>query len=98
MTQPSPDPVINSVQGGATSVRSVVLGQFAEVAGEQGKTFSALADGLELADSGFDSLCFAILVARLEDTLGVDPFCAADAVVFPRTLGDLIGLYEAAAR
>ena len=31
-------------------------------------------DDLVLLDSGLDSLCFAILVARLEDELGVDPF------------------------
>ncbi len=47
-----------------------------------------------MAQSGLDSLCFAILVARLEDSLGVDPFTASEEVYFPVTLGDLVALYE----
>ena len=45
-----------------------------------------------------DSLGFAILVARLEDTLGFDPFTASDDVYFPVTLGDFIRVYENAAK
>ena len=44
--------------------------------------------------SGFDSLCFAILVARLEDEVGIDPFTMSDDVYFPVTLGDFIRAYE----
>ena len=88
----------NSVQGDSMSVRSSVLAQFAQVAQEQGKRIATLSDDMALADSGFDSLCFAILVARLEDMLGVDPFNTATDLMFPTTLGELIGLYEAAAR
>ena len=40
------------------------------------------------------SLGFAVLVARLEDTLGVDPFTAAEEAVFPVTLGDFVKVYE----
>ena len=79
-------------------VRSAVIGQFAQVAREQRKAIPALSDDMELAGSGFDSLCFAILVSRLEDTLGIDPFSTATELVFPTTLGELIGLYQAAAR
>jgi acyl carrier protein len=50
-----------------------------------------------LLDSGFDSLCFAVLVARLEDKLGLDPFTRSDDVTFPLTLGDLVRVYEHAA-
>ncbi|MEO6779710.1 MAG: acyl carrier protein, partial [Bradyrhizobium sp.] len=50
-----------------------------------------------LLDSGFDSLCFAILVAQLEDDLGLDPF-SSEQVEFPVTLGDFIKLYEHAAQ
>jgi acyl carrier protein len=32
-----------------------------------------------LLETGLDSLCFAIIVARLEDELGVDPFSVDDA-------------------
>ena len=65
-----------------------------EVAREHGKILAPLKDDLVLADSGLDSLGFAVLVARLEDTLGVDPFTASDEVVFPLTLGDFVKVYE----
>jgi len=68
------------------------------VAAEQRVTLAPLADDLNLLDSGLDSLCFAILVARLEDSLGVDPFTASDEVSFPVTLGDFVQAYENAAR
>ena len=61
-------------------------------------TQPGLQDDLVLLDSGLDSLCFAILVARLEDTLGVDPFSASDNVSFPVTLGDFVKAYENAAK
>ncbi len=35
---------------------------------------AAAHDDLSLHETGFDSLAFAILVARLEDDLGIDPF------------------------
>jgi hypothetical protein len=64
------------------------------VAREHGKILAPLKDDLVLADSGLDSLGFAVLVARLEDTLGVDPFTASDEAVFPLTLGDFVKVYE----
>ena len=56
------------------SVRSTILFEFEQVAREQDKVLATVSDGLMLLESGLDSLCFAIIVARLEDTLGVDPF------------------------
>jgi hypothetical protein len=67
-----------------------------KVASEQRVTLAPLNDDLVLLDSGLDSLCFAILVARLEDRLGVDPFTAADDVTFPVTLRDLVDAYDKA--
>jgi len=81
-----------------TSVRSSVIAQFEQVAREQKKTLAPLSDDLVLLDSGLDSLCLAILVARLEDALGVDPFGTAEDDDFPVTLGDFIRFYEDAAR
>lgn len=66
----------------------------AEVARERGKILAPLKDDLVLAECGLDSLGFAVLVARLEDTLGVDPFTAAEEAVFPVTLGDFVKVYE----
>jgi acyl carrier protein len=68
--------------------------QMAEIAREQGRTLSPLRDDLALLDSGLDSLGFAVLVARLEDELGIDPFTAATDVQFPVTFGDFVKVYE----
>jgi acyl carrier protein len=78
------------------SVKSTIISEINEIASEQGKTVAPLTDDLVLLDSGLDSLCFAILVARLEDKLGVDPFTAAEDVYFPVTFADFVKFYEAA--
>jgi len=79
------------------SVRSTVISMFEDVAEEQQVKLPTLSDDLVLTDSGLDSLGFAILVARLEDTLGFDPFSLSDDVYFPVTLGDFVRVYEDAA-
>lgn len=76
------------------SVRSEVIAQFRQVAEEQNKQLPPLVDDLRLLESGLDSLCFAVIVARLEDVLGTDPFTTAEEAPFPVTLGDFIKSYE----
>jgi hypothetical protein len=39
-----------------------------------------------------------VLVARLEDKLGVDPFSTAEDSSFPVTLGEFVRVYENATR
>jgi hypothetical protein len=80
------------------SIRLTILSQIENVAAEQKKKIAPLRDDLILTESGLDSLCFAILVARLEDELGADPFTASEEVYFPKTLGEFVGLYEHSAR
>jgi acyl carrier protein len=82
------------MEGQVMSTRSVVLANIEQVAAEHEKALPPLRDDLPLLDSGLDSLCFAVLVARLEGELDVDPFTAAETVAFPVTVGDLIKLYE----
>jgi hypothetical protein len=53
-----------------------------------------LSDELPLLDSGLDSLCFAIIVSRLEAVLGVDPFSKNEGAPFPVNLGEFIRFYE----
>ena len=79
------------------SVASQIAALFAEVAREQHKTLAPLSTDLGLLETGLDSLCFAIVVARLEDRLGADPFSTEDEIDFPVTVGDFIKLYEHAA-
>jgi acyl carrier protein len=57
-----------------------------------------LTDDLALLESGLDSLGVAILVTRLEDNLGLDPFTESEITSPPVTLGDFIRLYENAAQ
>lgn len=78
-----------------TTLRAVIVAKFESVAAAQGKALAGpLADDLVLLDSGLDSLCFAIVVATLEDELGFDPFTEAEDVYFPVTLGDFVRFYE----
>ena len=58
------------------SLRSQIISQFESVAKEQNQNLPQLSDNLVLLESGLDSLCFAVIVARLEDELGFDPFTA----------------------
>ncbi len=76
------------------SVRSDVITLFTQVAEEQNRTLAPLVDDLPLLESGLDSLCFAVMVARLEDVLGVDPFSTGEDAPFPVTLGDFVKAYE----
>ena len=76
------------------SARLMIVEAIEQVAKEQGKKLRPLTDDMELMESGRDSLCIAILVARLEEAFGSDPFTASDDVEFPVTLGEFIAIYE----
>ena len=76
------------------SVRATITSQFEEVAREQKRKLAPLADELKLLQSGLDSLSFALIVARLEESLGFDPFDSTDDLKFPVTFGDFVKLYE----
>jgi hypothetical protein len=78
------------------SLRDTILTEIHAVATSQEKTLAPLTDDLFLNDSGLDSLCFAILVARLEDITGRDPLGEAQGARFPSTIGEFISLYEEA--
>jgi acyl carrier protein len=54
------------------SIKLTIIEQMEQIAREHGKIFAPLKEDLVLADCGLDSLGFAVLVARLEDRLGVD--------------------------
>lgn len=79
------------------SVKAAVISQIQQIAEDDKKSLPPLTEDLVLLDSGLDSLAIAILVARLEETLGFDPFTESDEVAYPVTLGDFIRFYERAA-
>jgi len=53
-----------------------------------------LLDMTPLLETGLDSLGFAILVARLEEELGFDPFVEMDEAVYPRVFGEFVAIYD----
>ncbi|WP_426434427.1 phosphopantetheine-binding protein [Bradyrhizobium genosp. P] len=76
------------------SIRLKIIAELQQVAREQNVMLPPLDDDLPLHHTGLDSLGFAILVARLEDELGLDPFTISDEVSFPLTIGDFVRAYE----
>jgi len=87
-------PAENSSMSVGMSVRSDILDQIKQVAIEQGMRLAPISDDMPLLDLGLDSLCFAIIVTRLEAVLGVDPFSANEGAPFPVNLGEFIRFYE----
>jgi acyl carrier protein len=76
------------------SLRATIATQFEQVALEQKRKLARLSDDLKLLESGLDSLSFALIVARLEDAVGFDPFDSDEEMRFPVTFGDFVGLYD----
>jgi acyl carrier protein len=62
------------------SIKLAITSQMQKIADERNDKLAPLTDDLNLLDSGLDSLGFAILVARLEDELGCDPFTESDEI------------------
>ena len=77
-----------------STVRARILEQFVGLLEEDEKPVPALSDSTVLLDRGLDSLGFAVLVTRLEDELGYDPFTMMEDIVYPRTLGEFVAIYE----
>ncbi len=76
------------------SLRPTITAQFEQVAVEQKRKLARLSDDLKLLESGLDSLSFALIVARLEDAVGFDPFDSDEDMRFPVTFGDFVQLYD----
>jgi acyl carrier protein len=76
------------------SIRSTVTSHFEQAAAEQNIKLAPLTDDLRLLDSGLNSLSFAMIVVRMEETVGFDPFDEPEKIVVPVTFGDFVKLYE----
>ena len=76
------------------SVALRIVSVMQQIAKDQQITLPPLNDDVLLHETGFDSLAFAIMVARLEDDLGIDPFTISEDAAFPLTIGDFIRAYE----
>jgi acyl carrier protein len=75
-------------------VRLQIIQTIEQVARDQQNKLPTITDDVSLLDTNLDSLCLAMIVARLEDILSVDPFSTTEEMEFPTTVGDLIRLYE----
>lgn len=76
-------------------MRNRIIEIMREIAVESGAgELADINDDTILLDSGLDSMGFAILVARLEEELGYDPFTMMDVPVYPRTLGEFVAIYQ----
>lgn len=76
------------------NLHAEIITAIQETADMRGTEISVLTDETVLLESGLDSLGFAILVARLEEQLGYDPFVMMDVPVYPRTLGEFVEIYH----
>lgn len=76
-------------------LRAIIVKLFDEALSVTGsKLEEPLSDDTVLLKSGLDSLGFAILVARLEEDLGYDPFTRMEEPIYPRTFKDFVDIYE----
>ena len=83
------------------SIQATIIAQIEQIVSASKasvKKSLPLTDDLVLHDSGLDSLGIAILVTRLEDELGLDPFTESEITSPPVTLGEFIRIYENAAK
>jgi acyl carrier protein len=79
------------------SIKAAIIAEIERFAAEEEKELPPLTEDLPLLDlAGLDSLALAILVARLDTELGLDPFTDSDNIFYPVTLGDFIRAYEKA--
>ena len=72
------------------AVRSTLL----HLLQEDGIPAPDLTNETVLLDTGLDSLGLAVLVTRLENTLGYDPFSLMTEAFYPRTLAEFVGVYD----
>jgi acyl carrier protein len=97
MSQPSTATPEDCSTGAALTrerLREKVLACLADAAEARGMRADLdLKDNSVLLDSGLDSLGFAVLVVRLEDTLGYDPFVLMSEPVYPKTFGEFLDIY-----
>jgi acyl carrier protein len=83
-------------RNGMTDTRRAIEEEIVVVLKESGGEVPAITDSSALMRGGLglDSMDFAVLVVRLEQRLGCDPFNSAELEQFPTTVGELTSLYD----
>jgi acyl carrier protein len=75
-------------------IREKVIKAIMQLLHEDQVAFNELTDDSVLLDTGLDSLGFAVLIARLEDELGFDPFTSLKFAIYPKTIAEFVKIYE----
>jgi len=76
-------------------MKNKIISIMHEISSETGSSIiKTIDDETVLLESGLDSLGFAILVARLEEELGYDPFTMMAEPSYPHTFGEFVDIYE----
>ena len=88
---------LSNDQSNNSTLLTQILTVYQEVYSSQNKGVSApeIKNETVLLDSGLDSLGHAILITRLEEKLGYDPFSISTEAYYPRTFGELVEFYRA---
>jgi len=77
------------------NIQEIIVSTITDIMHEQDKELILpLLPDTVLLECGMDSLGFAILVARLEDELGYDPFVLMEEAFYPQTLQEFVGIYD----
>jgi acyl carrier protein len=84
---------IPTLESHVTDIRTVILEQLSELFEEDELPTPEFTDDTVLLDTDLDSLGFAVLVTRLEEELGYDPFSLMDEPVYPVTFGEFVSVY-----
>lgn len=74
-------------------IRLVILEEMATLLEEAERPIPEFSDGDILLETGMDSLDFAVLITRLEERLGFDPFTEMEDPIYPQTVGELTTIY-----
>lgn len=78
------------------NLEQIIFNEIRQIAAETGAPVaSELNRDTKVFESGLDSLGFAVLVAKLEETLGYDPFVSMVEPIYPVTLGEFVDVYTA---
>lgn len=76
------------------TIRTTILDELNTLFEEEDLPLPEISDDTLLLETDLDSLGFAVLVTRLEERLGYDPFSMMDEAVYPATLKEFVELYE----
>ncbi len=75
-------------------IRQIILEELEDLFDEDDLEMPEFTDDTLLLDTDLDSLGFAVLVTRLDERLGYDPFSLMDDPVYPATLKEFVTVYE----